>query len=179
MSHKLKQTLTAHNSSALNFINVRMSPRSAELRLDKDFLSVLDIFFSLLGSIKLKSCFAPSICSLNLEILFPLLSKIESIHISFIYTSVLKMFWQRRVLPKKYLSIWVLLLSLDGGFSGWNVSKKYIVYLNSLTFLLKRGCFWGWLSDQHTRWGVWKGHVSCILQLLEDGVGGRNEFSGR
>ena len=104
MSHKLKQTLTAHNSSALNFINVRMSPRSAELRLDKDFLSVLDIFFSLLGSIKLKSCFAPSICSLNLEILLPLLSKIESIRISFIYTSVLKRFWQRKVLPKK---IWV------------------------------------------------------------------------
>lgn len=78
-----------------------MSPGSAELSFDKDFLSVLDIFSSLLASIKLKSCFAPSVCSLNLETLLPLLSKIEFIHFSFIYTPVLKIFWKKKESYKK------------------------------------------------------------------------------
>lgn len=141
MSHKLKQTLTAHSSSALNFINLRMSPWSAELRLDKDFLSVLDIFFSLLGSIKLKSCFAPSICSLNLEILLPLLSKTEFIHISFhLYLSPKNVLAKERP-TKKILEYLSTATFIRRGFSGLNVSKIYIVYLNFLTFLLTWGCF--------------------------------------
>lgn len=58
---------THAGSSALIFIYLTTSPVSARAEPDKDFSQSSRYFSSLLGSIKLKSCFASSVCSLNLE----------------------------------------------------------------------------------------------------------------